>query len=50
MHPKANKTVSNVDIDRNQTYRDPSAAEKASLTFVFNSWGTNISKELDKIL
>jgi hypothetical protein len=47
---RADKTVTNIDFDGSGTKRDPNAAEKASLTYVANAWGSNISADLDRKL
>lgn len=47
---RSDKTVTNIDFDGTGAKRDPNATEKASLTYVANAWGSNISDDLDKKL
>jgi len=47
---RTDKTVTNIDLDGSGAKRDPNAAEKASLTYVRNAWGSVLSKDLDRKL
>ncbi len=47
---RSDKTITAIDFDGSGNKRDPSAAEKASLTYVFNAWGTSITKDLNRKL
>jgi hypothetical protein len=50
VHRRQDKTITAVDFDGSGNQRDPSSSEKANLTFIFNSWGSSLSKSLDKKL
>jgi hypothetical protein len=41
--------VKNIKFDGNAP-RDPSSAEKASLTFIFNSWHGGMTRSINKEL
>lgn len=46
---RSDKSITSINFDGTGA-RDPSAAEKASLTYVFNAWGTSITKDLNRKL